>query len=145
MKMEQLTLLPEIDEKATKQAVERVLEKYRIYKLQVSLDRLPTITADYSFIPRGYTGTTSDSTADAAIANIDYERERIQFLNRIHDAVNRLTPRERAIIIQVYLADEPMYDYEVYTELNMSERQYYRIKFQTFIKLAYLLSLERYR
>lgn len=143
--MEQLTLLPEIDEKATKQAVERVLEKYRIYKLQVSLDRLPTITADYSFIPRSYTGTTSDSTADVAIANIDYERERIQFLNRIHTAVNRLTPRERAIIIQVYLADEPMYDYEVYTELNMSERQYYRIKFQTFIKLAYLLSLERYR
>ncbi|HEY4578952.1 MAG TPA: ArpU family phage packaging/lysis transcriptional regulator, partial [Savagea sp.] len=61
--MEQLTLLPEIDEKATKKAVERVLEKYRIYKLQVSLDRLPTITADYSFMPRSYTGTTSDSTA----------------------------------------------------------------------------------
>ena len=141
--MEQLTLLPKIDEKATKQAVERVLEKYRIYKLQVSLDRLPTITADYSFMPRSYTGTTSDSTADAAIANIDYERERIQFLNRIHTAVNRLTPRERAIIIQVYLADELKYDYEVYNELNISERQYYRIKLQTLIKLAYILSIEQ--
>lgn len=143
--MEQLTLLPEIDEKATKQAVERVLEKYRIYKLQVSLDRLPTITADYSFMPRSYTGTTSDSTADAAIANIDYERERIQFLNRIHNAVNRLTPRERAIIIQAYLVDEPMYDYEVYTELNMSERQYYRIKSNALHKLSFILGIERYR
>ena len=145
MKMEQLTLLPEIDEKATKKAVERVLEKYRIYKLQVSLDRLPTITADYSFMPRSYTGTTSDSTADAAIANIDYERERIQFLNRIHDAVNRLTPRERSIIIQVYLADEPKYDYEVYNELNISERQYYRIKLVLLIKLSFIFQITEYR
>lgn len=139
--MEQLTLLPKIDEKATRKAVESVLEKYRIYKLQVSLDRLPTITADYSFMPRSYTGTTSNSTADAAIANIDYERERIQFLNKIHNAVNRLTPQERVIIIQFYLRDEPMYDYEVYTELNISERQYYRIKSNVLLKLGYILRI----
>ena len=143
--MEQLTLLPEIDEKATKKAVERVLEKYRIYKLQVSLNRLPTITADYSFMPRSYTGTTSDSTADAAIANIDYERERIQFLNRIHTAVNRLTPRERAIIIQAYLLDEPMYDYEIYTELNVSERHFYRMKSNMLYKLGHILSIVKYK
>lgn len=141
----QLTFLPEIDEKATKQAVEQMLEKYRIYKLQVSLNRQPTITADYSFMPRSYTGTTSDSTANAAIANSDYESERIQFLNRVHNAINRLTPRERAIIVQVYLADEPKYDYEVYNELNMSERQYYRVKNTILIKMGYILNESIYK
>lgn len=142
--MEQLTLLPKIDEKATKKAVERVLEKYRIYKLQVSLDRLPTITADYSFIPRGYTGTTSDSTADAAIANVDYERERIQFLNQIHGAINRLSKYERKILIENYLTDNSKYDYEIYLKLNLSERTYYRIKKKALIKLAFILKIESY-
>lgn len=135
--------LPAIDRDETKKAVETVMERYQMYALQVSLDRLPTITAKYSLMPFS-NSLPSSSTESAAIANVDYEIERTKFIEWVVRAVNRLTYVERSIIIMRYFSNEELFDYEVYTELNMSERNYYRIKSRIFYKLAFALKIEVY-
>lgn len=146
IEMQQLDFnLPEVDKEQTREAVERALEKYRMYALQESLDRLPTMTADYSLMPRSNTGTTSDSTAVVALANVSYEQERARFLKMVTEGVNRLSARERAIIVLGYLKDEPLYDYQIYSELNLSERQFYRLKASAFYKLAFILKVHVYK
>lgn len=135
--------LPIIDRDETKSAVESVLEKYNMYALQVSLDRLPTITAKYSMMPSS-PSLPGSSTEAAAIANADYEMERTKFIEWVAKAVNRLTFVERSIIINRYMSNEEVFDYEVYQELNMSERKYYRIKSRIFYKLAFALKIEVY-
>ncbi len=135
--------LPEIDRKSTRESVESLLEKYRMYLLQTSLDRLPTITATYTLV-LNTGGLPSSSTESAAIANADYDRERKRFIEWIARAVNRLPRDERSIIVQRYLQEEELYDYQTYTELNMSERNYFRLKARAFYKLAFALKAEVY-
>lgn len=40
---------------------------------------------------------------------------------------------------------EEMYDYEVYAEMGMSQRSYYRIKAKAFYRLAFALREEVYK
>lgn len=133
-----------IDREKTKQAVEQALETYRLYSLQVQLDKLPSITASYSLAPASG-NLPSSSTEQAAIANVDYEGKRVKYLNWIARAVNRMTKLEREIIYKRYLNDDEMFDYQVYNELSMSERNYYRVKSRVFYKLAFVLKIEVYK
>ncbi|GCD83689.1 ArpU family transcriptional regulator [Parageobacillus thermoglucosidasius] len=137
--------LPEIDRVATKKAVEAALEKYRVYLLTLRLDQLPKVTQHYSLVPPSNTNKFHSSTEEMAIRSADYEREREEYIRRITNAVNRLSKWERAIIVRRYMSDEEMYDYEVYNELGMSGRKYYRLKSRAFYKLAFALKIEVYR
>lgn len=137
--------LQEIDREATRQAVEEVLNKYKMYSLQVGLDKLPSVTANYSMMPGSSSGMVHSGVEAAAVGNVDFEEKREKFLNWVVRAVNRLNHQERSIAIMRYLNDDGLYDYQVYSELNMSERQYYRIKSRIFYKLAFALKIEVYR
>ncbi|WP_346014152.1 ArpU family phage packaging/lysis transcriptional regulator [Sporosarcina sp. E16_8] len=142
--MQMQFILPEIDRKSTRETVESLLEKYRMYLLQTNLDRLPSITAAYTLV-LNTGGLPGSSTESAAIANVDYERERNRFIDWFARAVNRLPRDERAIIVQRYLEAEELYDYQTYAELNMSERNYFRLKSRAFYKLAFALKVEVYK
>ncbi|THD15357.1 ArpU family transcriptional regulator [Anoxybacillus ayderensis] len=133
-------MLPAIDRKATKKAVEAALEKYRIFLLTLKLDQMPKVTQHYSLVP-AKTNKLHSSTEEIAIRNADYE----QYIQRIVEAVNRLDYWERAIIIQRYMNGEGVFDYAVYNELGMSHRHYYRLKSRAFYKLAFALEIEVYR
>lgn len=136
--------LPEIDRDKTKAAVEKALETYRLFSLQVSLDRLPSITASYSLAPAA-SNLPSSSTEQAAIANVEYEQKRVKYITWIANAVNRISKIERTIIYKRYLQDNELFDYQIYRELNMSERNYYRLKSRLFYKLAFALKIEVYK
>jgi ArpU family phage transcriptional regulator len=140
-------ILPEIDRDATKKAVEAALEKYRIFLLTLRLDQMPKVIQQYSLdVPTSNTNKFHSSTEEMAIRNADYERERSEYIKRIAFAVNRLGYWERAIIIQRYMTeDKDVFDYEVYNNLGMSERKYYRIKSRAFYKLAFALKIEVYK
>lgn len=135
--------LPAIDRDETKKAVESILERYQMYSLQVNLDRLPAITAKYTLMPFS-NSLPSSSTESAAIANVDYEQERTRYIEWVVRAVNRLTYVERSIVITRYLSDDAPFHYEAYTELNMSERNYFRLKARALYKLAFALKVEVY-
>jgi ArpU family phage transcriptional regulator len=144
--MKQMTFqLPEIDREETKKRVEAVLEKYRFYLLTVPEERLPKVTATYSLVPPAHTNAFHSPTETAVIDKVDFERERDEYMEWIRRGVNRLSPRERELIIKRYLSDEEMYDYELYNEMGMSESKYYRLKARTFYKLAFILRIEVYK
>jgi ArpU family phage transcriptional regulator len=137
-------ILPEIDREATREAIEKALEKYRIYLLTVPEDKLPKITQTFSIVPPCNTNGFHSSTEDAAVSNVDHEKERNVHIQKIQKAVNRLGHLERGIIIHRYMKDDDVFDYEVYGEFNISERKYYRLKSRAFYKLAFILKLEVY-
>lgn len=138
-------MLPEIDREKTKEAVEAVFEKYRFYLLTVSDERLPKLTSTYSLVTSKFTKEFHSSTEDIAIRNVDFERERDKYIELVRKAVNRLSAKEREIIIKRYLQDEEVFDYEIYNEIGYSERRYYRLKSRIFYKLSFLLRIEVYK
>lgn len=141
----QLTFnLPEIDRNATKAAVESVLEKYQMYLLMDPEEFEPKITSSFKLVSTAPSNQFHSSTEETAIKRVDMENKRRDFLNRIQRAVNRLAYQERTVIINRYLSNNDVYDYEVYNELGYSERKYYRIKSRAFYKLAFILRIEVY-
>jgi ArpU family phage transcriptional regulator len=138
-------VLPEINRDATKKAVEAAFEKYRFYLLTIPEERLPKLTATYSLVPPTNTNEFHSTTEDIAIKNVDFERERENYIEWIRRAVNRLAIKEREIIVKRYLSDEEMFDYELYPELGYGESKYYRMKARIFYKLAFLLKIEVYK
>jgi ArpU family phage transcriptional regulator len=138
-------ILCEIDRDATKKAVEAALEKYRVFLLTQSLDKLPKVTQQYSLVPPSNTNKFHSSTEEMAISNADYERERSEYIKRVAMAVNRLGYWERAILIRRYMMEDDVFDYEIYNDFGMSERKYYRIKSRAFYKLAFALKIEVYK
>lgn len=141
--MTQLTFtLPKIDREETKKVVEGILEKYRLFLLQVPETKIPKVTATYSLVPPHFGNEFHSSTESAAIEKVDYERERDDFLKMVQQAVNRLSFKERQIIIERYMRFEEKYDYEIYNELGMSETSYYRERGRAFYKLAFAMKLK---
>jgi ArpU family phage transcriptional regulator len=110
--------------------------------LQVPESKLPKVTVTYSLVPPQFGSRFYSSTETAAIESVDYEMERDAFLKRVQQAVNRLSFKERQITIERYMRFEEKYDYEIYNELGMSERGYYRVKGRAFYKLAFGLRLK---
>lgn len=137
--------LPEIDRDKTKEAVESALAKYRFYLLTIPDEKLPKITSSFSIVPPTYTNEFHSTTEQVALERIDYEKERDEYLEWIRKAVNRLSFKEREVIVKRYLSEEEMFDYEIYNEIGYSERRYYRQKARIFYKLAFLLRIEVYK
>ncbi|MEC2200162.1 ArpU family phage packaging/lysis transcriptional regulator [Bacillus subtilis] len=144
--MNQLTLnIPQIDEEATKLKAEKLLDQYRLYLLQVPDDFLPKVTPTYSIVPPSITNEFHSSTGEAALKRLDWEIQRDKFLKRIQRAVNRLSQRERQIIVMLYMQPEEMFNYEVYAEMDLSQRSYYRVKAKALYRLAFALREEVYK
>jgi ArpU family phage transcriptional regulator len=143
----QLTFkLPEIDRKETQQRVEDALEMYRMYLLTVPEEKLPKVTASYTLVPPSNSNQFSSSVEDAVISKVDFETERDAYIERIRKAVNRLTAREREMVIRKYFGEEELYDYEVYNEIGMGETFYnQKFKPRVFYKLAFILRIEVYK
>lgn len=144
--MNQISLeIPQIDEERTKEKIETLLEKYKILMLQTPEDFLPKITTTYTITPPSFSNQFHSSTEEAALKKMDWEIERDQFMKRIQRAINRLTQKERRILVMLYMQDEDMYDYEIYAEMGLSQRNYYRFKNKAFYRLAFALREEVYK
>jgi ArpU family phage transcriptional regulator len=137
--------LSDIDKKATRNAVHKELEKYRMYLLMDPEDNEQKITSQLKLVVTGPTNRFYSTTEDTAITRIEQEKKREEFITMIQRAVNRLDIQERSVIINRYLTEDDTYDYEVYNDLGYSERKYYRIKSKAFYKLALILGIEVYK
>ncbi|MGG4405819.1 ArpU family phage packaging/lysis transcriptional regulator [Geobacillus stearothermophilus] len=69
---------------------------------------------------------------DAVIKRMDFGRECDEYMKKMRGEANWLNRLERELIVKRYLTLEEPYDYDVYNEMGMSERQYYRIKARAF-------------
>ncbi|WNF36424.1 ArpU family phage packaging/lysis transcriptional regulator [Bacillaceae bacterium IKA-2] len=134
--------LPEINREKTKEAVEKALEQYRVCLLTVDERRTPKVTQTFSLVPPTNTNEFHSSTEDIAVANVDGEKRKLSFIEQVRKAVNRIRIQEREIIIRRYINEDTEFDYQIYTSVGLSERQYYRIKARAFYNLAFALKIE---
>ncbi|MBX9988638.1 ArpU family phage packaging/lysis transcriptional regulator [Priestia aryabhattai] len=141
----QTSLLRDVDGKETKVNVEKTFADYRMYMMTVPEDIMPKVTPSYSLVPPSNTNAFHSSTEDTAIKRVDYEIKRDNFMQRVQRAVNRLSKRERELIIKTYMTYEDVYAFDIYNEMGISEATYYRIREQAFYKLAFALRLQVYK
>lgn len=137
-------LLENIDGKATQEAVETSLRQYRTYSLTTPEDLMPRITTRYTLEMVNFSNVKSSSVEDAAIKSADFFKEQMKFFDWFNRGLTKLTTIERKLITLSYLEEEPMYNYEIYTMLNISERKFYRMKSKALYKLALALGVEKY-
>ncbi|WP_238343634.1 ArpU family phage packaging/lysis transcriptional regulator [Gracilibacillus saliphilus] len=143
--MQMMFKIPQIDNEATIEKVESILENYRIALFMEPLDAQPKITSSFSIVPPTFNNQHHSTTEDLAVKRIDQERERKKFLNWVQKCVNRLSDQQRAIVVKRYMEHEDVYDYETYNDLGLSERTYYRIKPKALIRLALIMRIEIYK
>lgn len=138
--------LPKINAKETKKKVEKALYRYRDYLITLPVYLLPKVTASYSITPPSITNEFHSSTEDAALERIEYEKERDQYLNEMHDAVNSLKESERHIIIKKYMQNgEIGYDREIMMDLGLGKTRYSEVKGEAILRLAFALKIEVYK
>ncbi|BAQ11461.1 hypothetical protein OXB_2991 [Bacillus sp. OxB-1] len=137
-------LLVNIDGKATQDAVEDTLRQYRTYMLTTHEEMMPSITAKYTLEMPNYSNIKQSSVENAAVKMADFKQEYLRFLKWFNRGFCKLSKIERQIIFMAYLEVEPMYNYEIYTEMRMSESKYYRIRRRALYKLAIGLGIEVY-
>lgn len=140
----QLTFLPEIDREATKKNVEGALEEYKIMLLMEPEEFEPKVTSTFQLVPPSQTNEFYSTTEDTVVNKIDTEIKRKNYINKVRKSINRLSYKERMIIIRRYLSTEHVFDYELYNELGYSESKYYEIKSDAFYKLAFILKIAVY-
>ena len=138
--------LPELDRKATQQAVESALEKYRIFKYLTFDEREASITASSEARYHGPTNQTSDQTGDIAIHNADIQRQRKGYCDRMERAVSRLPKMERFLIEERYMCQDADYltDFNVYChkfQPPISHVTYGKIRWKAFYRLALNLNI----
>ncbi len=130
-----------VDEEATKAAVEKYLLQAREYKVIAYIPQEAVITASYSAVPRGYTGTTTDQTARIAGRNVDEQERRRRHVERAEQAIGRLGERQRKLIQIRYMDEDHVLDYDAAMDLGFSDRHYRRIKSAAIFRLAGMLGL----
>lgn len=140
--MQMKFFIPKINVSESKRRVEEMVEQYKLYQFQATLNSMPAITASYSLAPAGFTGKTSSSTEDTAIRNLVYAEERERFMTWFDAAVKRLPLLEQSIIQKYFLEEE--YDFNIYHELHLSERHYYRKKTRAINLFATALGIVAY-
>ncbi|MFY0521181.1 ArpU family phage packaging/lysis transcriptional regulator [Lysinibacillus sp. UGB7] len=138
-------VIPKIDEKKTKAALEYALFKYRDYLMTLPTDLMPTITPAYSLISPSNTNEFNSKTENVALERVQYETARNAYMEKIHHAVATLKSDERQIIIQRYLLEDMYYDVDIWIELGFGKTNYYKKKWQAMLRLAFALKIEVYQ
>jgi len=131
----------EVDENATKDAVEKYLMQAREYKVTEYIPIEPKLTPAYEPRFHGPTNEVSSQTENIAIANIDETERRRKHVERAEKAISRLGSRHNKIIRLRYLEDDYVADSDVAHELGYSDRHYRRMKSVAIYRLAGMLGL----
>ena len=139
-----MDLLNNIDGKSTQVAVEDVLRQYRTYMLTTPEEMMPSVTVQYTLEMPNYSNVKQSGVENAAVKMADFGQSYIRFLTWFNRGFCKLSKVERQIISLAYLEVEPMYNYEIYLYMRMSESKYYRLRRRAFYRLAISLGIEVY-
>lgn len=130
-----------IDYHATKKEVDKVFRQYRTYMLTVPEESMPNITTKFTDEMPSYSNFKRSAVEESAIKNVEFH----DFMKWFMNGLTKLSNIERQIIVLSYLQIEPMYDYMVYSKLNISESKYYRIRKRAIMTLAVALGVQKYK
>jgi len=132
----------EIDEDATFEKLEKELKTAALYKRIGFIRRDPALTPSYAVKENTGIREVGKQVESIAIHNVDGEERAKRTYERVALAISRLRHTQREIITQRYMTEPEPLDINVWIELNLSERTYYRLKLEAMSELAYALRLE---
>lgn len=127
-----MCFFPDIDDKATKQNVKRLLENYRSFVRLADEEYIPKVTATYSFELKSFTGTISRALENAVVRKVTAEEE----LRKIAKAMNKLNDCDRKLIVDKYMDKRELTDTDIYLTYNMSASCFYSKLEAVLIKFA---------
>lgn len=117
-----MTFFPEINFEKTKANAKRKLKEYPRWRRVANDVDGQKVTATYTFEPRQAHGNPSKPVERLAINRVDAEAE----LEAIEFAIsNLLNPTHRRILYEKYLYTGKRYDFEIYSDLFLSEASFY--------------------
>lgn len=117
-----MSLIPEIDNEKTKRNAAEVLGIYRRLARMANEEFVPKVTASYSFELKGFTGTVNNAVENSIIRKVTAEQE----LEKVVKGLNKLNSYHRQLIFMRYMQRNELTDIQIYLNLNMSERSFYR-------------------
>ena len=117
-----MTFFPEINVEKTKRNAKRKLKEYPRWRRVANDVDGQKVTATYTFEPRQAHGNPRKPVERLAINRVDAESE----LEAIEYAINNLlNPTHRRILFEKYLYAGKRYDFEIYSNLYLSEASFY--------------------
>lgn len=140
-----IDLLQNIDGEETQKSIEATLRQYRTFMLTTPDEFMPSITAKYTLEMPNFSNLKQSGVEMAAIKSVDHFKERERFFTWFNRGFCKLTVIERRLIMLAYLEMEPMYNYEICMELNVSERKFYRMRSKALYTLALALGKAVYQ
>lgn len=114
-------LLPDIDEKETRDNVNQMLSNYHRLKRLAGKAVQQNLTTTYTFEPKSFDGMNSSPIETGVQKKIDADK----VVEEIHRAINTLSSRSRKRIYFKYISPERLYDYEIYMRENIGHNKYY--------------------
>lgn len=117
-----MALFPELDEEKTRNNVDELLGIYRRLARLADEEYTPKVTASYSFELKSYTGTVNSALENSVIRKVSAEQE----IYKIAKAMNKLNAFHRQMLHHRYMSRKEPTDIQIYMDLGMSERTYYR-------------------
>lgn len=112
----------EVDEIKTADKARALLNNYFRIERIAGESYSPRLTASYSQVPKGYTGTVSNPTEKMVARKLDAQSE----LVAIHEAVSLLSDQAQILIKAKYMNRADFSTVAVYMDLAMSESSFYR-------------------
>lgn len=137
-------ILKNIDGRATQDAVEKVFRQYRTYMLTAEDDLMPNVTTRYTLEMPNFSNIKISKVEEAAVKMASFSGEYLKFVNWFKRGFNKLNKMERKLITLSYLEEDPLHNYEIYRDMNVSERTFYRMRNKALHKLAISLGVEVY-
>lgn len=133
---------PELDYKATKKAVMRVIAKYKNSLNKLYLKSEPRITPQYTIVPPSFTNQFHSSTEDAALWADTHGKRHKEFVDLVNDALNQLPATNRLVIYRSLIQEQS--DIKIGLEMNYSEFRIRDFRVEGIRLLSYALGVDKY-
>lgn len=116
-------LLPEIDKEKTKFNVDSLLSHYHRLKRLAGRPIEQNVTATYSFEPKADYLDPTSKLEKGIVKKVNAG----EIVDEIHSALNLLSVDSRKRLHQKYFQPYKQFDYEIYSDENISSSSYYRM------------------
>ena len=134
---------PELNYKATKKEVMKVIARYKNALNKLYLKSEPRITPQYTIVPPSFTNEFHSSTEDAALWSDTEGKKFKDSVERVNVALNSIPSVNRVVIYRSLIKEQS--DVLIGSEMNYSEFTIRDIRMEGIRLLAYALGVDVYK
>jgi len=134
-----------IDYRKTKNAVQQVMQVYKLLTLRLEESKCPKITGKYGLSFGGNTNSRKSNVEGMVMKTIVLENKIDEYLTRIVNAFNKLEDDERRYLYYKFFDPSNPTDEQIIQHFNRYEYGFRTLKKQAYIKFALIMCVEVYK